>query len=117
MQAVPSIASDCWSSPSCWRRNGSQEMSTKKTARRAALLMAATLSIVLMCASAAWAHSVPYCGHSSRTLEQGVVHRTAFVGHKDGYHNTKTEHLAWRGTGYTVSGTWRGKELCRHHLK
>jgi hypothetical protein len=90
-------------------------MSTKKTGR-AALLMAATLSIVLMWPSAALAHSVPYCGHSSRTLAQGVVHRTAFVRHKDGYHLTKTEHLAWSGTGYTVTGIWRAKELCRHHL-
>jgi hypothetical protein len=90
-------------------------MNTKKTGR-AALLMAATLSIVLMWASAALAHSVPYCGHSSRTLDQGVVHRTTFVRHKDGYHLTKTEHLAWSGTGYTVTGTWRAKELCRHHL-
>jgi hypothetical protein len=91
-------------------------MSTK-TARRYVLLVAATLSIALMWASAAWAHSVPYCGHSSRTLEEGVVHRTTFVRHKDGYHITRTEHLAWSGTGYTVSGTWRAKELCRHHLK
>jgi hypothetical protein len=45
-----------------------------------------------------------------------VVHRTTFIRHKDGYHLTKTEHLAWSGTGYTVTGTWRGKELCRHHL-
>jgi hypothetical protein len=92
-----------------------QEMSTKK-ARRTACLMAATLAIALMWASAAWAHSEPYCGHSSRTLHDGVVHRTTFIRHKDGYHLTKTEHLAWSGTGYTVTGTWRGKELCRHHL-
>ena len=90
-------------------------MSTKKTGR-AGLLVAATLSIGPMCASAAWAHSLPYCGHSSRTVEEGVVHRTTFVRHKDGYHITKTEHLAWSGTGYTVSGTWRVKELRRHHL-
>ncbi len=45
------------------------------------------------------------------------MHRTTFVGHEDGYHLTKTEHLEWTGTGYTQSGTWRGKELCRHHLK
>ena len=93
-------------------------MSTKK-ARRAAFLMAATLSINLTWASAAWAHSEPYCGHSSRTHDDGggVVHRTTFVGHKDGYHLTKTEHLKWGGTGYTEAGTSRGKELCRHHLK
>ncbi len=35
----------------------------------------------------------------------------------EGYHLTKTEHLKWGGTGYTETGTWRGKELCRHHLK
>jgi hypothetical protein len=91
-------------------------MSTKK-ARRTACLMAATLAIALMWASAAWAHSEPYCGHSGRTHDAGVVHRTAFIRHADGYHLTKTEHLAWSGTGYTESGTWRGKELCRHHLK
>jgi hypothetical protein len=91
-------------------------MSTKK-ARRAAWLVAATLSIALMWASAAWAHSEPYCGHSSRTNERGVVHRATFVRHADGYHLTKTEHLEWTGTGYTESGTLRGKELCRHHLK
>jgi hypothetical protein len=86
-------------------------------ARRVALLMATTLSIALMWASAAWAHSEPYCGHSSRTHDEGgVVHRTAFVGPKDGYHLTKTEHLKWMGTGYAVTGTWQGKELCRHHL-
>jgi hypothetical protein len=79
--------------------------------------MAATLAIALTWASAAWAHSEPYCGHSSRTLHDGVVHRTTFIRHKDGYHLTKTEHLAWSGTGYTVTGTWRAKELCRHHLK
>jgi hypothetical protein len=78
--------------------------------------MAATLAITLTGASAAWAHSEPYCGHSSRTLHDGVVHRTAFVGHKDGYHLTKTEHLKWMGTGYALTGTWQGKELCRHHL-
>ncbi len=92
-----------------------QEMSTKK-ARRAACLIAATLSIALMWASAAWAHSEPYCGHSDRTRGDGVVHRTTFVRHEDGYHITKTEHLKWGGTGYAVTGTWHGKELCRHHL-
>ena len=86
-------------------------------ARRLALLMATTLSMALMWASAAWAHSEPYCGHSGRTHDGGgVVHRTTFAGHKDGYHLTKTEHLKWGGTGYTETGTWRGKELCRHHL-
>ena len=94
-----------------------QKMHTIYT-RRVALLMATMLSIALMGASAAWAHSEPYCGHSSRTdAGDGVVHRTKFVGHKDGYHLTKTEHRAWRGTGYTESGTWHGKELCRHHLR
>jgi len=34
----------------------------------------------------------------------------------EGYHLTKTEHPKWGGTGYTETGTWRGKELCRHHL-
>jgi len=87
-------------------------------ARRVALLlMAATLPVALMWASAAWAHSEPYCGHSSRTHDGGVVHRTTFIRHADGYHLTKTEHLKWTGTGYTETGTWRGKELCRHHLK
>ena len=93
-----------------------QEMSTKRT-RRAVLLVAATLSIAPTCASAAWAHSEPYCGHSSRTHDDGAVHRTTFVRHADGYHITKTEHLRWSGTGYTETGTWREKELCRHHLK
>jgi hypothetical protein len=93
-----------------------REMSTKK-ARRAACLIAATLSIALMWTPAAWAHSEPYCGHSGRTRGDGVVHRTKFVRHAHGYHLTKTEHLNWTGTGYTQSGTWRGKELCRHHLK
>ena len=86
-------------------------------ARRVAFLMAITLAIALMWASAAWAHSEPYCGHSSRTHDEGgVVHRTAFVRPKDGYHLTKTEHLKWMGTGYALTGTWQGKELCRHHL-
>ena len=80
-------------------------------ARRVALLMVAALSMALTWASAAWAHSEPYCGHSGRTHDGGgVVHRTTFVGHEDGYHLTKAEHLKW-------SGTWRTKELCRHHLK
>jgi hypothetical protein len=93
-----------------------KEMSTKN-ARRTACLMAATLAIALMWASTAWAHSEPYCGHSGRTHDAGVVHRTTFIRHADGYHVTKTEPLEWSGTGYTVTGTWRGKELCRHHLK
>jgi hypothetical protein len=93
-----------------------QEVSTKN-AKRAVLLVAATLSIAIMWASAAWAHSEPYCGHSSRTHDDGVVHSTTFIRHKNGYHITKTVHLEWSGTGYTVTGTWRGKELCRHHLK
>ena len=80
--------------------------------------MAATLAIALTWASAAWAHSEPYCGHSSRTHDGGgVVHSTTFIRHKKGYHLTKTVHLEWSGTGYTVTGTWRAKELCRHHLK
>ncbi len=90
-------------------------MSTRNVGR-AVLLVAATLSVAPTCASAAWVHSGPYCGHSGRTLHDGVVHRTTFVRHQDGYHITKSVHLEWSGTGYTVSGTWRGKELCRHHL-
>jgi hypothetical protein len=88
-----------------------------KNARRAVHLVAATLSIAIMWASAAWAHSEPYCGHSSRTHDGGgVVHSTTSIRHKNGYHLTKSVHLEWSGSGYTVTGIWRGKELCRHHL-
>ena len=79
-------------------------------------LMAATLAITLMWASVGWAHSELYCGNHSRTHDGRVVHRTTFIRHADGYHVTKTEHLEWSGTGYTVTGTWRRKELCHHHL-
>ena len=79
--------------------------------------MVTTLMIALMWVSMAWAHSEPYCGHASRTHGDGAVHSTKFIRHKNGYHLTKSVHLEWTGTGYTVSSTWRGKELCRHHLK
>jgi hypothetical protein len=85
-------------------------MSTK--AKAATLTAALVLGSAVMAGPAA-AHSIPYCGHGSRTVGD---HRVDFLRHDDGQNVWRTEHVRWTGTGYTVTNSFTDRTVCRHHL-